>query len=176
MKKLLLLVAAFATVFVNAASFDWKLQTGAGYEGFSVYALTGTTSSDVLSVFASSDVDSWTDPVAGFSAFQVTGNNSRSGATGKSDGVTADQELVFVIIGSSIAEGNQFWVMNEYSIPGSAIYEPPATGTALTMKMADLGVAGTGTFTSTAVPEPASAMLALAGVAMLIRRRKYATR
>ena len=170
MKKLLLLVAAFATVFVNAASFDWKLQTGAGYEGFSVYALTDTTSSDVLSVFASSDVDSWTDPVAGFSAFQVTGNNSRSGATGKSDGVTADEELVFVIIGGSIAEGNQFWVMNEYSIPGSAIYEPPATGTALTMKMADLGVAGTGTFT--AVPEPASAMLALAGVAMLIRRRK----
>jgi hypothetical protein len=77
-----------------------------------------------------------------------------------------------IIVSGEVKEGSNFWVVNDFSIPAANVYEPPATGTQLTVQLSNVGLAGTGTFTSTAVPEPASAMLALAGVAMLIRRRK----
>ena len=172
MKKILLLVAAFATVFVNAANIDWKLQTGLDYVGFNVYAISGTTSSAVIATFLSTTEADWTAAVEGLTAYAVTGSNARAGATGTSTGVVAGDNLVFVMFNGAVTEGTQYWVMNDFTVPSGDLYEPPATGPTSTVKMTDLGIAATGTFTATAVPEPASAMLALAGVAMLIRRRK----
>ena len=171
MKKLsIMAVIICAAMFANAAAFSWKLQTGAGYTGFNVYAVSGTTASALLAIFESSDSTVWSTPLEGVEAFSVVGTNARAGATGENVGINAADNLVFVMIGGEVKEGTQYWVVNDYSIPAENVYEPPASGDIVTINMATQGVAGTGTFIS--VPEPASAMLALAGVAMLIRRRK----
>ena len=173
MKKLsiMAIIVCFA-MFANAASFSWKLQTGLDYVGMNVYAVTDSTASIVLAALQSGSEEDWSNALEGFTMSVSEGTNARAGAIGESTGVIGDTKLVFVIVDGNVVEGSQFWVLNDYSIPGSSVFVPPATGTAVTIKVADQGIAGTGTFTATAVPEPASAMLALAGVAMLIRRRK----
>ena len=173
MKKILIMATVVcAAIFSNAAQIDWKLTVGAGYDGFNVYAISGTTSSAVATAFLSTTETDWTDAVAGLTASTISGNTARTSVAGTTFDVAAGDSLVFVIFSDAIKEGTQYWVLNEYSVPGANLYDPPAMGSAAAVKMADLGTAATGTFTSTAVPEPASAMLALAGVAMLIRRRK----
>jgi hypothetical protein len=170
MKKIITLTVVCIAMLANAAQIDWKLTVGKGYDGFSVYAISGTTAASVLAAFASDEIADWTAPVAGLTSVIIDGNTSRTAAEGTTVDISASDNLVFVIFDKAIAEGTQFWVLNDYTIPAANVYTPPASGTKAAISLATQGVAGTGTFT--AVPEPASAMLALAGVAMLIRRRK----
>ena len=173
MKKLIILtIAAVAAVAVNAASFDWKLQTGADYSGMNVYALTGTSAATVLSACQSTDSDKWASTFSGFSSSKATGTNARAGASGSTDGIAANDNLVFVIVDGAVADGSKFWVVNDYAIPSSYVYEPPASGTIATVTLSTQGTAGSGTFT--AVPEPTSGLLLLLGMAGLALKRKRA--
>lgn len=167
------MIAAIAVAAIsNAASFDWKLQTGLDYAGMDVYAVSGSTAANVLTALQSTDAASWTAALDGVTGFEVTGSNNRAGASGKSNGIAGGDNLVFVIVDGAVAEGSKYWVVNDYSIPAASTYEPPASGSIVTVKLTDQGVAGSGTLT--AVPEPTSGLLMLVGLGALALRRRRA--
>ena len=173
MKKIMIMaVAVCAAMFANAAQVSWKLQTGAGYENMTVYAVTDSTATTVLAALQSKTESDWSAALNGAATATVSGNNNRAGATGESGGVVASDNLVFVIVNGAIADGSQYWVVNDYSITAANVFEPPATGTLATINMATQGLAGQGTFT--AVPEPTSGLLMLVGLAGLALRRRRA--
>ena len=168
-----MVAVVIAASLANAASFDWKLQTGATYSGMTVYGLTGTSAATVLSAFQSTTASDWTDAVSGFTASTVnSGSANRMGALGTSENIAAGDKVVFVIIDGNIADGSKYWVVNDYAIQSANVYEPPATGTQATVNFATQGTAGSGTFT--AAPEPTSGLLLLLGVAGLALKRKRA--
>lgn len=173
MKKLIMMaVAVVAATVVNAASVDWKLQTGADYSGMNVYGITGSTAATVLAACQSTDSSKWTNTFAGFTAFAASGTNNRAGADGKTNGIAAGDNLVFVIVDGAVAEGSKYWVVNDYAIQAANVYEPPSSGTKATIVLSTQGTAGSGTFT--AAPEPTSGLLLLLGVAGLALRRRRA--
>ena len=173
MKKLMMMLAVVAITAVgNAATFSWKLQTGASYSGMNVYALTGTSAATVLAACSSDDSSKWTATFDGFTSVTATGSNARAGATGDTTGVAGGDNLVWVIVDGAVADGSKFWVVNDYAIPSASVYEPPASGTIPTIVLSTQGTAGSGTFT--AVPEPTSGLLLLLGMAGLALKRKRA--
>ncbi len=173
MKKIMILAAVVcATMFANAASFNWRLQTGADYANMDVYAVSGTTAATVLAVLKSTDSANWTSTLAGVTPVTITGTNTRAGVDGLSTGIEADDNIVYVIVNGAIADGNDFYVVNDFSVPAENLFEPPSTGTKLTIKTSEVGFAGQGTFT--AVPEPTSGLLMLVGLAGLALRRRRA--
>ena len=173
MKKILIAVAVVATAaLANATAFTWKLQTGTDYSGMNVYALTGTTAASVLTACQSTTASDWTDTFTGYTSVAVSGSGNRAGAASVTEGIAANDNLVWVIVDGDVAEGSKYWVVNDYSIPASSVYEPPAAGTQLTINLATQGTAGSGTFT--AVPEPTSGLLVLLGMAGLALKRKRA--
>ena len=172
MKKLILMATVAASaMFASAASFDWKVQTGADYAGMSVYAISGSTAASILAACQSTDSAKWTDAFSGFTAYTV-GTGSRAAASGSSNDIAANANLVFVIVDGTVADGSKYWVVNDYSIPAANVYELPAIGTRATIDLSSQGTAGSGTFT--AVPEPTSGLLMLLGVAGLALRRRRA--
>ena len=166
------LMVATTAIIVNAASFDWKLQTGADYSGMNVYGITGSTAATVLAACQSTDAQTWADTFNGFESVKVTGTGTRAGAAGESVGIAGGDNLVFVIVDGSVADGSKYWVVNDYAIPSASVFEPPATGTAITVNFATQGTVGSGTFT--AAPEPTSGLLLLLGMAGLALKRKRA--
>jgi len=176
MKKLMMLaVAIVATASIQAASINWKLQTGADYSGMKVYGITGSTAAAVLAACQSTDSATWDSTFAGFTAYEATGSNNRAGADGKSLDIAAGDNLVFVIVDGDVAAGSKYWVVNDYTIQAANVFEPPATGTKATIVMSTQGTAGSGTFTaSSPVPEPTSGLLMLLGMAGLALRRRRA--
>ena len=172
MKKLMILIGAVvAASMVNAASFNWRLQTGADYSGMNIYALTGTSAASVLSACQSTEAATWASTFSGFTSVKATGTDARAGADGLSTGISAGDKLVFVIVDGDVADGSKYWVVNDYAIPSANVFEPPAAGTKATITLSAQGTAGSGTFT--AVPEPTSALLLLLGMAGLALKRKH---
>ena len=171
MKKLMIILAAIA--FANgaqAASFLWKLSTGTTYASMKVYAISGVTSDAVLNAFASGTASDWTAAVDGITPVTAA-TGSRGAANGTKTGVSDGDTLVFAIVNGDIAEGNNYYVTTAYTIPDGATFEPPSTGTARTIAV---NLAGSGTFTAAAVPEPTSGLLMLLGMAGLALRRRRA--
>ena len=173
MQKLILMaVVTVSAVFANAASFNWKLTTGEAYTGMNVYAISGSTAASILAACQSTDSAKWTDAFSGFSSYSVEGTTARAAATGLSTGIAANDNLVFVIVDGSVADGSKYWVVNDYSIPAANVFDPPDSKSAAAINFATQGTAGSGTFT--AVPEPTSGLLMLLGVAGLALRRRRA--
>ena len=173
MKKIMILAAVVcATMFANAATFMWKVQTGLDYVGMDVYAVSGSTAATVLSALQSTDAADWSAALSGATGYEATGTNARAGASGDIAGIAGNDNLVFVIVDGAVAEGNNFFVLNDYAIPSDKVFDPPATGTRVTVDMSKQGLAGSGTFT--AVPEPTSGLLMLVGLAGLALRRRRA--
>ena len=173
MKKLMTLAVAIAiTTIAGASTVSWKLTTGATYSGMDVYGLSGTTAAAVLAACQSTDASTWTTTFAGVTPASVVGSNARAAASGETAGVASGDNLVLVIVDGSVADGSQYWVLNDYTIQAANVFDPPSTGTAAGISLSTLGTAGRGTFT--AVPEPTSGLLMLLGMAGLALRRRRA--
>ncbi len=180
MKKLMIVLAAVALSFgVQAASVSWKLTTGGTtYAGMNVYAFTAADLSGTTALAAcqSTTASDWTTFFGKGDAGSNTGTGNRLGSAGKTDGISGNDPLTFVIVDGSVAEGSKYYVFNSVAIPTANVYEPPATGTQWQPKASDLTLAGSGTFTAGAsdIPEPTSGLLLLVGGAMLALRRRRA--
>ena len=177
MKKLLMIMAVAAVAStVNAASFMWKLNTGNTYGGMNVYAFTGTTAANLLIACASTDTATWETTFSGKTPVVATTGN-RGAAAGTATGVAEGDNLVWVVVDGSVADGSKYWVTADYTIPTGSTFTPPATGTAQAIAFSS---AGNGTFKAGStptpgpgpIPEPTSGLLLLVGGAMLALRRK----
>ena len=172
MKKLMFMFAALAVACsVQAASVSWQVSGATAYKGETVYAITGLTSAQVVAYFSSTTESDWTKGIDGNSGVTIS---NRGAATGGSDG--AGSTMVFAIVKTGIAEGNDWAVTGDISTSGFT-YTPPATAPG-TLAVAASAFTNTGKFTAGStpdpgnVPEPTSGLLLLVGGAMLALRRK----
>ena len=177
MKKMMVMLAAVAMAFgLQASQVSWKLTTGTTYEDMTVYGVGKGNVATILSALQGTDSTKWTTVLNG-----AVGAQSSTGTRGLAGGTTADvvagDSLVFVIFDGAVAEGTDFWVLNATTLDAKNIYTPPTTPVNLTLKVADLGVAGSGTLTAggpVPTPEPTSGLLLLLGMAGLALRRRHA--
>ena len=178
---IMLSVIAFAVV-TQAASVDWKLNVanqGATWKGAGAYVMA-FNGSDFDSVITLLTVTGSEDMSADLSTYALTGNGSTQFAVGNNRGTATTSASS----STGVTGDTMFWVVfaSGNAVDGSSIFWTAATDITAYDYEAGSQSPGTYTFTAvpnsgtvakyTAVPEPASAMLALAGVAMLIRRRK----
>ena len=172
MKKLIMALAVVATaMMVQASSVSWKVTTGNG--SLTVYGFANQTAASILSACASSDSADWTAAFASAVKGTNSGSGTRVAAEGITDGIAANDTLVFVALDGAVAEGTAYTVYTALNIPAANVYEPPASGSLWQLKTADMTAAGTGVF-SESVPEPTSGLLLLLGVAGLALRRRRA--
>ena len=185
MKKVMIGLAAIALSFgVQAASVDWKIQTGGTtYAGMNVYAFTAAdlATTTALDACKSTTASDWTTFFATGDKGSATGSGNRLAAQASTVGVSTGESLTFVIVDGNVAEGSNYYVFNSVAIPAANVYEPPATGAQWnSLKAGDLTLAGSGKFTAGStptpdpdpLPEPTSGLLLLVGGAMLALRRK----
>ena len=181
---------AVAAISVSAASLDWSV---AGKSFTTSDGSSARASGYLVTVFYATDYDSVQEAISNLSS--STANSDAAGissaissiealtqssgitkATGAQAGTFDDSAFsvgtaldIFVVAwdANNIGDATNYLVSDFAS---TTAYTAPATPT--TNGAFDASSFASAKWTAVAVPEPASAMLALAGVAMLIRRRK----
>ncbi len=168
---------ALVTVSASAASIDWGVNLGRGgsltnsngdsFTG-NIYLVLSDTVLDTSTTeaFEASLAAATLDTIA-----VAAGLPEATAQTATSSLINNGEEYSFSVVVYDVANNAMYVGAN----PNSAVaYQPGVTdpNSRLVFDAAMLAAPSQWTPTSTAVPEPASAMLALAGVAMLIRRRK----
>ena len=179
MKKFVtMMVIALVAVSASAASIDWTVNlgrsgkfvdsTGATMTGSIYLVLADTTFNATTAEEFETQLTSATLGTAAVSAGKLT---SSTGVTATSDKLTADTSYNFAIVVYDAANSSYYMTASnsEYAYDET---DAEALATSITFSQSQVAAPSTWTPSYTAVPEPASAMLALAGVAMLIRRRK----
>ena len=191
MKKFItMMVVALVAVSASAASFSWG--TGSNYvtfDGTKITTTNGAMGYLVLLTGTSLDASVIGDAISAPSAVSTKANTSTGLANAKG-------RITSIYDSTSIANGQNYGMYITYTdADGATWYNFSSTVYTVTGLMDDTTAldaatfafdfttknevaegdaitAGSGWYKAVAVPEPASAMLALAGVAMLIRRRK----
>ena len=185
MKKVIIGLAAIVMASATqAAAVSWKVTTGnSAYAGMDVYAFTAAdlAATTALEACKSTTASDWTSFFAKGDKGTTAGSGNRIGQEGGTTGIAAGDNLTFVIVDGSVAEGSNYYVFSPVSIPAANVYEPPASGAQWnSLKAGDLTLAGSGKFTAGStptpdpdpLPEPTSGLLLLVGGAMLALRRK----
>ncbi len=187
MKKFVIIAAvALVAMSMQAAQINWGMSGKISYNG------TYVADKATLTLVCLDGVTDWEayakDIVAGKTTDGVAATkNTNKGSTSTSTaspytfdwaGTTslADKQVKsgtdFAFVVSFVNEGKSyFWASDVYTVQDSG-ENWDGTSKAYTMSVNVANAMGADGSKWTAVPEPASAMLALAGVAMLIRRRK----
>ena len=182
MKKLLVLVlfTAFAG-FASAGSIQWNLSLGRN--GFiadsngdkmtgTLYFLLTDTASSLSDTVASNTFADTLSSVALDSMELTNGKNTEVRTVTTSNTVlTPDTEYSFSLVVFDTVN-KQYYVSGSYS---QLAYDESAdvvTATTATFTTSEVGSTYSATWSPTSVPEPSTAALALAGLALLIKRRK----
>ncbi len=183
MKKLLTIAAI--TLVVGAASavtMDWGTAAAIKFNGSNLKSDTGVTgylvAATALSTYA---VD------ASFDASKVgtvLSDKNKTGATSKISGTwynidtdTYGNGDSFAVLLKYVKDGDTYWNLTSgLKTMSGLVVEPPTSPSALSYEF-NYGFGTDPTLTSgggwvKAVPEPATGALALAGIALLFRRRK----
>ena len=192
MKKAITLLAALLVTSAQAASFQWKL-TGAAFDGTT---LAGNATAYLVFLGDSSDMSSmysidYTAPGTITPATSVSEKTTGTGRTAGAVTMTYNDASSSGGDGSQVAIGNYFGAYLVYNDGTDTWYNFATAAQSITADATGAFEAKTFSFdystktTITAdgqtpsgwtkinvVPEPSTAMLALAGLALLIRRRK----
>ena len=176
MKKFVtMMVVALVAVSASAASIDWVVtlgrsgkfldSTGTAMSGTIYLVLADTTFNATTAEEFESQLTAatlGTDTV-------TSGKNTGTMLTATSDAITAGTNYDFAIVVYDTANSQYYMSASNNQYAYTAGVDDPLQ---ITFTAAQATGNASWAPTYTAVPEPASAMLALAGVAMLIRRRK----
>ena len=181
MKKFITMMAvALVAISASAASIDWAVNLGRS--GKFVDSTGADMNGTIYLVLADTTFDATTAEefeaqlaAATLGTDTVTsGKNSGSTLTATSDALVArsagGEQYNFAVLVYDSANAQYYMSASN----AQYAYDKAAGEDATSIKFSAAQATGSANWTSayTAVPEPASAMLALAGVAMLIRRRK----
>ena len=182
----MIVAVALVAMSMQAAQINWGMSGKISYNGtyvgnkatLTLVCLDGVTDWDTYAkdIVAGKTTD-------GVAAIKTTNNGSTSTSSASpyvfdwaettslaNKEVKSGTDFAFVV--SFVNEGKSyFWASDVYTVQDSGD-NWDGTSKAFTMAVNVANAMGTDGKGWTAVPEPASAMLALAGVAMLIRRRK----
>ena len=178
MKKILAITVVLATTFAaNAATLTWNLMnikevgsTTANATGYTAYLFISQQSSDFGAKTASIEtitslIKSKGDLSEYIASTKTVNNGTASGATGyNGTAFTAGDSLTgFAVVfdASDYSNAKNYFVTAEKSASWTS-----ATG------QKPLAFGNMANATWTAVPEPSTAVLALAGLALLLKRRK----
>ena len=177
MKKFVtMMVVALVAVSASAASIDWTMNLGR--TGKIVDSSGATLTGNVYLVLADTTFNATTAEefetqlsAATLGTMAITaGKAPTTSSTATSDIITAGTEYNFAVVVYDAAKS--VYYMSGSPTPKAAYTAGVDDPVQATFDSVMMAAPSTWTPTYTAVPEPASAMLALAGVAMLIRRRK----
>ena len=176
MKKFVtMIIVALVAVSASAASIDWAVNLGrtGKFVDSTGTALTG----NVYLVLADTTFNATTAEefdtqlkAATLGTMAITaGKAPTTAATATSDKLTAGTSYDYAIVVFDVANSQYYMSASNSERAYAAGVDDPKQ---ITFDAAQATGNASWAPTYTAVPEPASAMLALAGVAMLIRRRK----
>ncbi|MBR1608277.1 MAG: PEP-CTERM sorting domain-containing protein [Kiritimatiellae bacterium] len=173
MKKILSFFALAALVgAASAASLKWDLKgsafgtsDGSATRAYGYYVAV-VSESDLSAAIAAVGDES------AFSAFVKDGGSATTSRTGAASGTIVVAEdsgtslsyVLFAFDASTVGDASNYIVSAAQT---GIAYEPPATPTAATFNAQSFSGS-----TWTAVPEPATAALALLGLGLMIKRRK----
>lgn len=181
MKKLLVLALCAACGLASAASIQWNMNLGrSGYiadangdkmTGTLYFLLTDTANS--LSDAVASDTFADTLSSVALGSMELTAGKNTTVNTATSSQLTADTTYSFSLLVFDTVN-KQYYVSSALS---EVAYDETAdvvTPTKVTFDTSKVGSTFAASWKSTvpAVPEPSTAALALAGLAMLLKRRK----
>ena len=190
MKKFItMMVVALVAVSASAASFSWGTgATKVSFEGTAITASNGAMGYLVLLTGSSIEASVIEDAISAPS-YVASKANTSTGVAAVKGRITSTYESSDIANGQNYGmfitynDGTDTWYnfsSTVYTVSGladatstleAAVFAFDFT-TQNEVSNGDAITAGKGWYKAVAVPEPASAMLALAGVAMLIRRRK----
>ena len=180
------IVVATIASMANAASVDWttgalsfgetSLKKSTDVAGYLVYLSSGSLASTytIDDSFSAASVGTASDTDGANKGALLTGSLSVT-TLGYGNGD------VFAFVASYKADGKTYWNISETlnTLSGVDPNDPtvsPADFTAYSMSSTVAGETGKATagggWTAAAVPEPSTAVLALAGLALLLKRRK----
>ena len=176
MKKFVtMMVVALVAVSASAASIDWVVtlgrsgkfvdSTGAAFNGTIYLVLADTTFNATTAEEFESQLKAATLGTDTVSA----GRSSSSQVTATSDKLTAGTRYDYAIVVFDVAN-SQYYMTDSINRPAYTAGTDDPVQLTFTAAQATGNASWTPSYVT--IPEPASAMLALAGVAMLIRRRK----
>ncbi len=189
MKKSILLAAIFAAFSAQAASFTWGTDTTA--VSFDGTVLAGNATAYLVYLGSSTDTTKlWTlkaDEIVGATPVtsQVTSTAKRTAGRVSNSYASADIQNGNVY-GAYVkyVDGDKTWFnfsATTYTVSGISLGTEALTADTFVFNFstkseinpaAQTPVAGGGWYRAVAVPEPSTAMLALAGLALLIKRRR----
>ena len=190
MKKFItMMVVAMFAVSASAAAFQWGTgTTKVSFDGTAITTTNGAMGYLVLLTGTSLEASVIEDAISAPSYVSSKANTS-TGVAAVKGRITASYDSADVANGQNYGmfitynDGTDTWYnfsSTVYTVSGladatssldAAVFAFDFT-TQNEVSNGDAITAGKGWYKAVAVPEPASAMLALAGVAMLIRRRK----
>jgi hypothetical protein len=190
MKKFItMIVVALVAVSASAASFTWGTGTAkVSFGGTAVTTANGAIGYLVLLTGSSLEA-SVVDGIMKTPSYVDSKANTSTGVPAVKGRITGDYDSADIANGQNYgmfitySDGTDTWYnfsSTVYTVSGLADSTSSLDAavfafdfaTQTTVTDGDAVTAGGGWYKAVAVPEPASAMLALAGVAMLIRRRK----
>ena len=175
MKKLILFAAVAALAFAgHAASVSWSATLagqGAALNGNGAFvmAFAGSDYADIVKLVTVDGSDTLQADLAAKSLGSKSFSNNR-GAAMAADSINDSPSSVFwMIFKDGSYDGDKAVTWTAATDVSSNFYEPPASGTALTLNAASFSNSGT----IASVPEPTSGLLMLVGLAglALCRRR-----
>ena len=176
MKKLIVLAAAVALACAGqAASVSWSATlagqgaTLAGKSAF-VLAFAGSDYADIVKLVTVDGSDTLQSDLAAKTISSKSFSNNRGTATAANIINDSPTSVFWMIFNDGSYDGGKAVTWTAVTDVSGNFYEPPASGTTLTLNAASF--ANSGTIAS--VPEPTSGILLLIGMAGLALRRKRA--